>query len=278
MCKQLYVHRFNFFCFCLFFWFKKEFRNQTSKFKWEKQFSVPCTFSTEIQDQIIKVAQSTSKEANTKSSWFVRRQSTGSANTKWESLFAKGMLAQKSPISITWASKSTPLFGTSNTNSALKKIKEETSQDDLTLSTYSQSSSNQTSSSKPLFAGSTCTKSLFTCTNSVDYYNDLQKGKAYFEDVKEDQGNSHCQNKLNEDSDTETPQQGSSSTGGTFHPDIAQTENVKPLTPELLKFFKGKDVNIIIEILKTISPFYPALQKKDLAEFAKDLSETGELK
>ncbi|XP_041422138.1 uncharacterized protein LOC108719053 isoform X2 [Xenopus laevis] len=68
-----------------------------------------------------------------------------------------------------------------------------------------------------------------------------------------------------QDSTTSTPQANS-----------AHTEST-PLTPELLQLLKGKDVNLIIETLKTISPFYPALQKVNLEELAKVISETGAL-
>ncbi|XP_040288108.1 uncharacterized protein LOC121001209 [Bufo bufo] len=49
----------------------------------------------------------------------------------------------------------------------------------------------------------------------------------------------------------------------------------RQLSPEVLQLFKGKDTNSIVHILKTLSPFYPALQELDLEEFAKVLSETG---
>ncbi|KAE8597520.1 hypothetical protein XENTR_v10016493 [Xenopus tropicalis] len=68
-----------------------------------------------------------------------------------------------------------------------------------------------------------------------------------------------------EDATTSTPQA-----------NIAHTEST-PLTPELLQLLKGKDVNLITETLKTISPFYPALQKVNLEELAKVISETGAL-
>ncbi|XP_075682929.1 uncharacterized protein LOC142651756 isoform X2 [Rhinoderma darwinii] len=49
----------------------------------------------------------------------------------------------------------------------------------------------------------------------------------------------------------------------------------RQLSPEVLQLFKGKDSNSIVHILKTLSPFYPALQELDLEEFAKVLSKTG---
>ncbi|XP_069814282.1 uncharacterized protein [Dendropsophus ebraccatus] len=49
----------------------------------------------------------------------------------------------------------------------------------------------------------------------------------------------------------------------------------RQLSPEVLQLFKGKDTNSIIHILKTLSPFYPALQEVDLETFAEVLSKTG---
>ncbi|XP_056376829.1 uncharacterized protein LOC130273673 isoform X2 [Hyla sarda] len=49
----------------------------------------------------------------------------------------------------------------------------------------------------------------------------------------------------------------------------------RQLSPEVLQLFKGKDTNSIVHILKTLSPFYPALQELDLEEFAEVLSKTG---
>ncbi|XP_063778975.1 uncharacterized protein LOC134927845 isoform X2 [Pseudophryne corroboree] len=43
------------------------------------------------------------------------------------------------------------------------------------------------------------------------------------------------------------------------------------LSPEVLQLFKGKDKESIIHILKTLSPFYPALQEMNLEIFAKEL-------
>ncbi|XP_075442183.1 uncharacterized protein LOC142487216 isoform X7 [Ascaphus truei] len=51
----------------------------------------------------------------------------------------------------------------------------------------------------------------------------------------------------------------------------------KVLTSDLLELLKGKDVNTVTNILKTLSPFYPALQEVNLAIFAKVLVETGAL-
>lgn len=56
---------------------------------------------------------------------------------------------------------------------------------------------------------------------------------------------------------------------GSFHASGRQ------LSPEVLQLFKGKDSDSIVNILKTLSPFYPALQELDLEAFAKVLSKTG---
>ncbi|KAM3928955.1 uncharacterized protein RB166_006787 isoform 2-T2 [Leptodactylus fuscus] len=49
----------------------------------------------------------------------------------------------------------------------------------------------------------------------------------------------------------------------------------RQLSPEVLQLFKGKDTTSIVNILKTLSPFYPALQELDLEVFAKGLSKNG---
>ncbi|XP_053571742.1 LOW QUALITY PROTEIN: uncharacterized protein LOC128661517 [Bombina bombina] len=51
----------------------------------------------------------------------------------------------------------------------------------------------------------------------------------------------------------------------------------KQLTPEMLHFFKGKDVNTVVEILTYLTTFYPALKQVNLEIFARILSEVGNL-
>ncbi|KAG8572095.1 hypothetical protein GDO81_011905 [Engystomops pustulosus] len=48
----------------------------------------------------------------------------------------------------------------------------------------------------------------------------------------------------------------------------------RQLSPEVLQLLKGKDMSSIVHILKTLSPFYPALQELDLEVFAEVLSKT----
>ncbi|XP_066435334.1 uncharacterized protein [Eleutherodactylus coqui] len=49
----------------------------------------------------------------------------------------------------------------------------------------------------------------------------------------------------------------------------------RQLSPQVLQLLKGKDTNSIVRILKTLCPFYPALQELDLEVFAEELSKTG---
>lgn len=42
----------------------------------------------------------------------------------------------------------------------------------------------------------------------------------------------------------------------------AQSKTSKTLSPDILQLLKGKDANTVTNILKTLSPFYPALQGK----------------
>lgn len=51
----------------------------------------------------------------------------------------------------------------------------------------------------------------------------------------------------------------------------------KSLSPELLQLLKGKDANTVTNILRTISPFYPALQEINLEILAQVLINTGAL-
>ncbi|KAM4705069.1 uncharacterized protein WCC33_009917 [Rhinophrynus dorsalis] len=51
----------------------------------------------------------------------------------------------------------------------------------------------------------------------------------------------------------------------------------KTLTPDILVLLKGKDVNTVTNILKTLSPFYPALQEVNIEMLAQVLSQTGAL-
>ncbi|KAM4028355.1 uncharacterized protein ACNLHF_023742 isoform 2-T2 [Anomaloglossus baeobatrachus] len=52
----------------------------------------------------------------------------------------------------------------------------------------------------------------------------------------------------------------------------------RQLSPDVLQLFKGKATNHIVDMLKTLSPFYPALQDLDLEVFAESLSKTGAIK
>ncbi|XP_063307977.1 uncharacterized protein LOC134608799 [Pelobates fuscus] len=58
---------------------------------------------------------------------------------------------------------------------------------------------------------------------------------------------------------------------------ILHLKHGKKITPELLQHFKGKDVDVVVSILKALSPYYTEFQKCDLQELAKVLSETGTL-
>ncbi|NP_001121227.1 uncharacterized protein LOC100158299 [Xenopus laevis] len=51
----------------------------------------------------------------------------------------------------------------------------------------------------------------------------------------------------------------------------------KTLSPDLLKLLKGKDLSTVIKILKTIAPFYPALQEVNIEMFAQVLLHAGAL-
>ncbi|KAE8597461.1 hypothetical protein XENTR_v10016479 [Xenopus tropicalis] len=51
----------------------------------------------------------------------------------------------------------------------------------------------------------------------------------------------------------------------------------KTLSPDLLKLLKGKDLSTVIKILKTLAPFYPALQEVNIEMFAQVLLHAGAL-
>ncbi|XP_053570342.1 uncharacterized protein LOC128660490 [Bombina bombina] len=51
----------------------------------------------------------------------------------------------------------------------------------------------------------------------------------------------------------------------------------KGLSPDILKLLKGKDLDNVIKILTTLSPFYPALQDVNIEMFAQVLFHTGAL-
>ncbi|KAG8442601.1 hypothetical protein GDO86_011406 [Hymenochirus boettgeri] len=52
---------------------------------------------------------------------------------------------------------------------------------------------------------------------------------------------------------------------------------LRTLSPDTLQLLKGKDLNTVIKILKTISPFYPALQEVNIEMFAQVLHHAGAL-
>ncbi|XP_072268122.1 uncharacterized protein [Pyxicephalus adspersus] len=56
-----------------------------------------------------------------------------------------------------------------------------------------------------------------------------------------------------------------------------QRKTSKTLSPDILQLLKGKDANTVTNILKTLSPFYPALQDVNLEILAQVLVNTGAL-
>uniref|UniRef100_A0A8C5M6A3 Uncharacterized protein n=1 Tax=Leptobrachium leishanense TaxID=445787 RepID=A0A8C5M6A3_9ANUR len=52
---------------------------------------------------------------------------------------------------------------------------------------------------------------------------------------------------------------------------------LRKINPGVLQLLKGKDVNEILSLLKTVSPYYEELQQLDLADVAEVVSETGTL-
>ncbi|CAN2391486.1 hypothetical protein PRIEUP_LOCUS1526, partial [Pristimantis euphronides] len=57
----------------------------------------------------------------------------------------------------------------------------------------------------------------------------------------------------------------------------AQRKTSKTLSPDILHLLKGKDANTVTNILRTLSPFYPALQEVNLEILAQVLVNTGVL-
>ncbi|XP_069814283.1 uncharacterized protein [Dendropsophus ebraccatus] len=56
-----------------------------------------------------------------------------------------------------------------------------------------------------------------------------------------------------------------------------QGKTSKTLSPDILQLLKGKDANTVTNILRTLSPFYPALQEVNLEILAQVLVNTGVL-
>lgn len=56
-----------------------------------------------------------------------------------------------------------------------------------------------------------------------------------------------------------------------------QRKTSKTLSPDILQLLKGKDANTVTNILKTLSPFYPALQDVNLEILSQVLVNTGAL-
>ncbi|XP_075068975.1 uncharacterized protein LOC142158671 isoform X2 [Mixophyes fleayi] len=73
---------------------------------------------------------------------------------------------------------------------------------------------------------------------------------------------------------TDTHDSPSSSSDSTS-PSSRSHDSGRHLSPEVLQLFKGKDTDSIIRILRTLTPFYPALKELNLEIFAEVLSETG---
>ncbi|KAM5158099.1 uncharacterized protein ACMZJ9_009351 isoform 3-T3 [Mantella aurantiaca] len=69
----------------------------------------------------------------------------------------------------------------------------------------------------------------------------------------------------------------SSSTQATPSSSQTQRKTSKTLSPDILQLLKGKDANTVTNILKTLSPFYPALQDVNLEILAQVLVNTGAL-
>ncbi|XP_040289890.1 uncharacterized protein LOC121002504 [Bufo bufo] len=57
----------------------------------------------------------------------------------------------------------------------------------------------------------------------------------------------------------------------------SQGKTSKTLSPDILQLLKGKDANTVTNILRTLSPFYPALQEVNLEILAQVLVNTGVL-
>ncbi|KAM5158098.1 uncharacterized protein ACMZJ9_009351 isoform 2-T2 [Mantella aurantiaca] len=88
------------------------------------------------------------------------------------------------------------------------------------------------------------------------------------------------QNSLNtgmEIDESESSSLQSSSTQATPSSSQTQRKTSKTLSPDILQLLKGKDANTVTNILKTLSPFYPALQDVNLEILAQVLVNTGAL-
>lgn len=81
----------------------------------------------------------------------------------------------------------------------------------------------------------------------------------------------------NDESDFDASSLHSSSSQESPSSSQAQRKTPKTLSPDILQLLKGKDANTVTNILKTLSPFYPALQDVNLEILAQVLVNTGAL-
>lgn len=81
----------------------------------------------------------------------------------------------------------------------------------------------------------------------------------------------------NNESDFDASSLGSSKAQETQSSSQVQRKTSKTLSPDILQLLKGKDANTVTNILKTLSPFYPALQDVNLEILAQVLVNTGAL-
>ncbi|XP_077348098.1 uncharacterized protein LOC143996726 isoform X3 [Lithobates pipiens] len=81
----------------------------------------------------------------------------------------------------------------------------------------------------------------------------------------------------NNESDFDASSLHSSSLQETPSSSQGQRKTSKTLSPDILQLLKGKDANTVTNILKTLSPFYPALQDVNLEILSQVLVNTGAL-
>uniref|UniRef100_A0A8C5M356 Uncharacterized protein n=1 Tax=Leptobrachium leishanense TaxID=445787 RepID=A0A8C5M356_9ANUR len=102
------------------------------------------------------------------------------------------------------------------------------------------------------------------------------------EDVPFIGGSSETQTSPHEETDTDEQEPAPSASSNeqcseTVSASHSSGKTSKALTPDVINLLKGKDVDTVIKILKTIAPFYPALQDVNIDMFAQVLFYTGAL-